>query len=140
MTGTSVRTPTVVANAAGEVVPNNAIATATANSKKNAQSNAATGNSIATTLLLKLPDKIRSNWTAKIRKATIANSCSAKPVTRLCKKSTLTRKLSTNATRKTANVVLTNTNPLLPNNETNEKDRDFSRSFIFLFSVFNIKF
>ena len=34
MTGTSVRTPTVVANAAGEVVPNNAIATATANSKK----------------------------------------------------------------------------------------------------------
>ena len=34
MTGTSVRTPTVVASAAGLVVPNNAIATATASSKK----------------------------------------------------------------------------------------------------------
>lgn len=34
ITGTSVNTPTVVASAAGEVVPNNAIATATANSKK----------------------------------------------------------------------------------------------------------
>lgn len=34
ITGTSVNTPTVVARAAGEVVPNSAIATATANSKK----------------------------------------------------------------------------------------------------------
>lgn len=34
MTGTSVKTPTVVARAAGEVVPNNAIATATDSSKK----------------------------------------------------------------------------------------------------------
>lgn len=34
ITGTSVRTPTVVASAAGEVVPNKAIATATASSKK----------------------------------------------------------------------------------------------------------
>lgn len=34
MMGTSVSTPTVVANAAGEVVPNNAIATATDSSKK----------------------------------------------------------------------------------------------------------
>ena len=34
ITGTSVRTPTVVASAAGLVVPNNATATATANSKK----------------------------------------------------------------------------------------------------------
>ena len=34
MTGTSVRTPTVVANAAGDVVPNSATATATASSKK----------------------------------------------------------------------------------------------------------
>lgn len=34
ITGTSVSTPTVVANAAGEVVPNSAIATATASSKK----------------------------------------------------------------------------------------------------------
>ena len=34
ITGTSVSTPTVVANAAGEVVPNKAIATATASSKK----------------------------------------------------------------------------------------------------------
>ena len=34
MTGTSVRTPTVVANAAGDVVPNRATATATASSKK----------------------------------------------------------------------------------------------------------
>jgi hypothetical protein len=34
ITGTSVRTPTVVARAAGEDVPNNAIATATASSKK----------------------------------------------------------------------------------------------------------
>lgn len=34
ITGTSVNTPTVVASAAGLVVPNNAIATATANSKK----------------------------------------------------------------------------------------------------------
>lgn len=34
MTGTSVNTPTVVASAAGLVVPNNAIATATASSKK----------------------------------------------------------------------------------------------------------
>ena len=34
MTGTSVNTPTVVASAAGEVVPNSAIATATASSKK----------------------------------------------------------------------------------------------------------
>lgn len=34
ITGTSVKTPTVVANAAGEVVPNKATATATANSKK----------------------------------------------------------------------------------------------------------
>jgi len=33
MTGTSVNTPTVVASAAGLVVPNNAIATATASSK-----------------------------------------------------------------------------------------------------------
>ena len=32
--GTSVNTPTVVASAAGESIPNNAIATATANSKK----------------------------------------------------------------------------------------------------------
>ena len=35
MTGTSVSTPTVVANAAGLVVPNRATATATASSKKN---------------------------------------------------------------------------------------------------------
>lgn len=34
MTGTSVNTPTVVASAAGLIVPNNAIATATASSKK----------------------------------------------------------------------------------------------------------
>ena len=34
MTGTSVKTPTTVARTAGEVVPNNAIATATDNSKK----------------------------------------------------------------------------------------------------------
>ena len=34
ITGTSVNTPTVVASAAGEVVPNRATATATANSKK----------------------------------------------------------------------------------------------------------
>ena len=34
ITGTSVNTPTVVASAAGDVVPNSAIATATANSKK----------------------------------------------------------------------------------------------------------
>ena len=34
MTGTSVSTPKVVASAAGEVVPNSAIATATASSKK----------------------------------------------------------------------------------------------------------
>ena len=34
MTGTSVKTPTVVASAAGLVVPNRATATATANSKK----------------------------------------------------------------------------------------------------------
>lgn len=34
ITGTSVNTPTVVASAAGDVVPNNAIATATASSKK----------------------------------------------------------------------------------------------------------
>ena len=34
MTGTSVRTPTTVANTAGDVGPNNAIATATASSKK----------------------------------------------------------------------------------------------------------
>ena len=34
MTGTSVNTPTVVASAAGEVVPNSAIATATVSSKK----------------------------------------------------------------------------------------------------------
>lgn len=34
ITGTSVKTPTVVASAAGEVVPNNAIATATESSKK----------------------------------------------------------------------------------------------------------
>jgi hypothetical protein len=34
MTGTTVNTPTVVASAAGDVVPNNAIATATASSKK----------------------------------------------------------------------------------------------------------
>ena len=34
ITGTSVSTPTVVASAAGLVVPNNATATATANSKK----------------------------------------------------------------------------------------------------------
>ncbi len=34
ITGTSVNTPTVVASAAGLVVPNNAIATATANSKE----------------------------------------------------------------------------------------------------------
>lgn len=34
MTGTSVRTPTIVASAAGLCVPNNEIATATANSKK----------------------------------------------------------------------------------------------------------
>jgi len=34
MSGTSVKTPTVVASAAGEVVPNNAMATATASSKK----------------------------------------------------------------------------------------------------------
>jgi len=32
--GTSVKTPTVVASAAGESIPNNAIATATASSKK----------------------------------------------------------------------------------------------------------
>lgn len=37
ITGTSVDTPTVVARAAGEVVPNKAIATATANSKKFAE-------------------------------------------------------------------------------------------------------
>jgi hypothetical protein len=34
MTGTSVNTPTIVASAAGLIVPNNAIATATASSKK----------------------------------------------------------------------------------------------------------
>ena len=34
MIGTSVKTPTVVASAAGESIPNSAIATATANSKK----------------------------------------------------------------------------------------------------------
>ncbi len=34
ITGTSVSTPTVVAKAAGDVAPNNAIATATASSKK----------------------------------------------------------------------------------------------------------
>ncbi|EJX01327.1 hypothetical protein, secreted [gut metagenome] len=34
ITGTSVSTPTVVASAAGDVVPNKATATATANSKK----------------------------------------------------------------------------------------------------------
>ena len=34
ITGTSVSTPTLVASAAGEVVPNNAIATATASSKE----------------------------------------------------------------------------------------------------------
>ena len=34
MTGTSVNTPTTVASTAGDVVPNNAIATATDNSKK----------------------------------------------------------------------------------------------------------
>ena len=34
MTGTSVSTPTVVASAAGDDVPNNAMATATASSKK----------------------------------------------------------------------------------------------------------
>ena len=34
ITGTSVKTPSVVANAAGDVVPNRAIATATTNSKK----------------------------------------------------------------------------------------------------------
>ena len=34
MTGTSVKTPTTVARAAGEVVPNKAIATATDSSKK----------------------------------------------------------------------------------------------------------
>ena len=34
ITGTSVSTPTVVAGAAGEVVPNSAIATATVSSKK----------------------------------------------------------------------------------------------------------
>lgn len=34
ITGTSVKTPTVVAKAAGESIPNNAIATATDNSKK----------------------------------------------------------------------------------------------------------
>ena len=34
ITGTSVKTPTTVANAAGESIPNNAMATATDNSKK----------------------------------------------------------------------------------------------------------
>ena len=39
ITGTSVSTPTVVASAAGEVVPNRATATATASSKKVGRTN-----------------------------------------------------------------------------------------------------